>query len=373
MSKRIDYNNENKPITANQATIAPNAAPAVVKTSTGMSLTYKIIAIVLIVLAVLAIALLIVNLIVNSYVNKINTPHYEDVEIKLDYGLSGKGVYSDGYKEQADFKDAANSILYNYAEASHAITENENVYNFAIYGINKFAKDDNGTASFIAVASFNKETKKTTYAIFEEDVLVYIPMTKEIGLVRDAYAWGGAPLLTKTLKHNFGIEIDGYIELDMSVAAELFDSKGGIAVQASKTDINNAIKAYNERFDQKVATVSENNATLNGYQAVAYLRAQNDTSAFVTQISKAIFGKGLGGLMKSFKILSSGANLSLQRDDLIDVALMANSVLKRAEPAVQRVGATGKVHIWHDGTGAYAINCEAERIALLNALYGAEK
>ncbi len=375
MSKRIDYNNENKPVATNRATVVPNAAPAVAKTS-GMSITYKIIAIVLIVLAVLAVALLVINLIVNSYVNKINTPSYEDVEIKLNSSISNMDIYSNEFTDNDRFKDVANSILLNYAEASHAIVENENVYNFAIYGVNKFEASEEGTATFIMVVSFNKETKKTTYAVFEENVLVYIPMVREIGNINDAYEWGGAPLLTKTIKHNFGIEINGYIELDMGVAAKLFDSKGGITVEAENADVvNNAIKSYNEKFKQSVPTISSvsgKQAKLNGLQAIAYLRSQNDNSAIVTAIGKTILKGGLFGLMDSFKIITEGAMVSIEREDLIDLAKMANSVLKKADSTVVNVGKTTKTQIWKGNIGSNYIDYEAERNTLLNAVYAAE-
>ena len=85
MSKRIDYNNDNGIAPADRAIIVPNAAPnASVASAKSSKMTKgaKIIAIALIVVAIIAIAIAVVSLIVNSYVAKINSPHYEDIELK---------------------------------------------------------------------------------------------------------------------------------------------------------------------------------------------------------------------------------------------------------------------------------------------------
>ena len=70
MSKRIDYNNDNNIAPADRAVIvpdaAPNSAPATAKSSK-MTKGAKALAIILIVIAACSIALLIGNLILNSY------------------------------------------------------------------------------------------------------------------------------------------------------------------------------------------------------------------------------------------------------------------------------------------------------------------
>ncbi|MBO5357071.1 MAG: LCP family protein [Clostridia bacterium] len=379
MSKRIDYNNENNVAAADRATIAPNqapnAAPAAAKSSK-MTNGAKILAIVLIVLAVCAIALLVINLIIDSYVSKTSAGHYEEVEIEIAPEISNMGIYSLDFISGEKYKDAANDVLLNYAEASHSINSSETIYNFTVYGINKFAGAEKGLATFIMLASFNTETKKVTYVTIEEQILVYIPLVG-VGELRDAYEWGGAALLTKTIKHNFGIDINGYIEIDMSVASALIDSVGGVAVsEINVAEMNEAIDSYNEKFKTEIVypEVSNGKATLNGMQAIAYLRDGFASSkAVINALGNAIFSNGLKGMTSSFDVIAEGTKISFEKDDLIALAKMSISMLKNTETNTIHVG-DDKTHFYIKNIFSFYMNdAAAERAELVNALYGEPK
>ncbi len=380
MSKRIDYNNENNIAAADRATInpnkAPNAAPASAKSSK-MTAGAKVLAIVLIVLAVCAVALLVINLIVDSYVSKINTPGYEDAVIQLAPEITDVQVSKAEEMNPEGYEELCMETLLNYAEASHSIKSDKNVYNFAIYGINKFAdSNEGGIASFVAVASFNKNTKQVTYAVFKEKVLTYIPMVGMGGL-QDAYEWGGAALLTKTIKHNFGIDINGYIELDMTVATKLIDNAGGLALTGlDGAKVNDAITSYNEKFGTTVESVnvSNNKATLNGLQTLAYLRADYEDSNLVFKaLGDTIFKSGFKGVKSGVEIVLDGTKTSIEKDDFVAVGKMALSMLKKAESKVVNVGASTYDQLSFNLANNRVFYCDmvAEREALVNALYSA--
>lgn len=380
MSKRIDYNNENNIAAADRATIAPNqapnAAPAAAKSSK-MTAGAKVLAIVLIVLAVCAVALLVINLIVDSYVSKINTLGYEDVVIELAPEITDEQVAKAEEMNPEGYEELCMETLLNYAEASHSIKSDENVYNFAIYGINKFAdSNDNGIASFVAVASFNKTTKKVTYAVFKEAVLTYIPMVGMGGL-KDAYEWGGAALLTKTIKHNFGIDINGYIEVDMTSAAELIDNAGGLALSGvDGAKVNTAINSYNEKFGTNVEAVNVSNgkATLNGLQTLAYLRADyEDSNNVFKALGDTIFQSGFKGIKAGAEIVLNGTKTAIDKDDFVAVGKMAVSMLKNAESTVINVGASTLDQLSFNLDNHRVVYCDmvVEREALVNALYSA--
>ena len=378
MSKRIDFNNDNNIAAADRATIAPHQAPkaaAASAKSSKMGAGTKVLAIVLIVLAVCAIALLVINLIIDSYVSKINTPGYEDVEITLAPEITDQQIAQAELQNPDGYKELCMETLLNYAEASHSIKSDENVYNFAIYGINNFAdSNENGIASFVAVASFNKQTKKVTYAVFTEKLITYIPMVGMGGL-QDAYEWGGAALLTKTIKHNFGIDINGYIEVNMSVAASLIDNVGGLAIKGvNQTNINNAVDNYNKEFGTTVGypNVSNGETTLNGAQAIAYLRADyEDSNAIFKVLGDAIFKSGLKGIKAGVEIVLDGTKTSVEKDDFVAVGKMALSMLKNAESTVINVGEGTLEHLDFDDYRIHHCDMTAEREALVNALYGA--
>ncbi len=378
MSKRIDFNNNN--ISAvDCATIAPNQAPNAtpdVAKSSKMTFGARIIGVLLMVLAVCAIALLIVNLIVNSYAMKLNAGHYEKVEIIPAQEIADMGIYNEPYITCDEYKAAANDILLNYAEASHSIKDADHIYNYAIYGINKFADSDKGVATFILIASFNKETKKVTYLTFTETALVYIPMVG-IGRLRDSYEFGGAALLTKTLKHNFGFQIEGYIETDMTAAAKLIDSVGGVNVKdTTAIELKTAIDSYNEKFGTTVEVPTDSNgkAHLDGMQAIAFLRASNANAGKVMKsLGVSLFTSGIGGMRNAFDLIIGGTKISMVREDLTTLAKMSLFMLKEAELNAIDIGDESKVSLYHKGNYAYVISGEAERAKLIETIYGSSE
>ena len=350
MSKRIMYRRKNAEGMAQseRASIVPNAAPAVAKTS--MSAGAKLLVILLVVVAVVAIAILALNLVANSFFSKVNTqkPWYEET-ISVKDSISDMGVYENAdLLASESYAEAYEKVLANYAEASHALRADENVYNFAVYGTNTFGDvTSNTTSAFIMIASYNNTTKKVTYVTFTEDMLVYIPVVAKVGELRDAYEWGGAALLTKTIQHNFAVAINGYVEINLAVAAKLVDNAGGIEVEvADATALNTAIESFNAKFGKTVAsaTVANGKAKLNGEQALAYSKLGNaETTALVKKLGKTIFQSGIGGMIDAFNVITENAKTAITKDDFNALARVAMTTLKKADAKSISVGDTETV------------------------------
>lgn len=352
MSKKDENKRKNKegvPQTE-RATIVPHAAPVIAKRSK-MSAGAKIAVIFLFAIAIVAIALMVVVILTNNFIAKINsTTPWEEEEIKVVDRISDMNVYEDERVLSSDaYQAAVNEILLNYVESSHDLADNENIHNFAIYGINTFDNESSGKATLIAVTSFNNTTKEVKYLTFEEEVLVYIPVVGKIGFLRDAYEWGGSALLSKTIQHNFGIKIDGYVEINLTGAAKLIDNAGGMSVSATDAaPINEAIKAYNELFNRQVAdvTVSGGKVSMNGEQALAYFRmGSTEMGVVLRTLTSAIFTSGLGGMFDAFDIIAENAKTSITKDDFLTVAKMAIVTLKKSDVTSVHLGTVET--IWH--------------------------
>ena len=80
-----------------------------------------------------------------------------------------------------------------------------------------------------------------------------------------AYAAGGMPLLNKTLENNFGVHIDGNVEVDFYQFADIVDLLGGVEV-----DLRNDEAQWVNR--ETGSGLSEGTNLLNGQQALAYAR-----------------------------------------------------------------------------------------------------
>ena len=376
MSKKSVYrrkNTANIPV-AERATIVPNAAPTVTK-STKLSAWGKVGIAALIVVAVLAIALLIVNIFVGVIKDKFTGEDYRNEVIYINSRPADEDmdVYGEAFMNTDKYKDVYNDVLENYAEASHSIRSNANIYNFAIYGINNFG-GGNGVASLITIVSFDKTTKEVKYFTIEERLLVYIP---EVGMgeLKDAYAWSsnGSALLTKTIKQNFGIEINGYIEMNMAAASKLIDKVGGIQIDANDANaLNNAINKYNERFGKDAAEVKVEGgkATLNGEQSIAYVRENpSELKTIVKKLGSAIFESGIGGLIDAVNIIAEETKSTITGNDFMALVSIALSV-KNASSEIVEIGASSLENFWYADFGTLICDYQAEVEFLQTSIYG---
>lgn len=343
MSKRIVYRRKNAEGMApsERASIVPNAAPAVAKSS--RSVGAKILVALLIIVAIFAIAALVLNIIVNSFAKKLGDVNYNDQEITI---TPVSNSACELLPNSDKYGTYYNEVLTNYAEASYSIKSEEHIYNFAIYGISENGTDKNAT--YIMIASFNAETKKVTYAEFNAHMVVYIPAIADkveysVGPLKEAYEWGGALLLTHTLKQNFGVDINGYIEMNMSVAEKLIDQVGGIEIGGSKK---------------------------NGAEAIDYVGQNlNLTSELVKTLATAIFKSGIGGMLDCLDIVIAETSSAIERKDFVAVGKLAVSALKDAKPNTISIGDDYN-NVWYPGVAAHACkDYEAERVALQSALY----
>lgn len=66
------------------------------------------------------------------------------------------------------------------------------------------------------LCSINVETKEIALISFLRDLYVQIPGGYSNNRLNATYAFGGFPLLDATLNHNFGVTIDGNVEVDFT-------------------------------------------------------------------------------------------------------------------------------------------------------------
>lgn len=95
------------------------------------------------------------------------------------------------------------------------------------------------------------------------DLWVSIPGHGE-NRINAAYAFGGPRLMVETIKSNFGIEINHYVEIDFVGFQDLVDELGGITIDF----------AYPARDVKSGLDVDAGSQTLDGEQALAYARSR---------------------------------------------------------------------------------------------------
>lgn len=158
------------------------------------------------------------------------------------------------------------------------------------------------------------------------DSRVSIPGEPYKRKINYAHAKGGQRLLEKTLKKEFDIEPDGYIEVDFDAFEKVIDILGGVEINVEK-------RMYNqwENID-----LQPGRQTLNGYDALAYVRYRGDGLGDIGRVQRQQkFLRALAKQAFSFQtILHSGSLIEEMRrnvktdmsgDQMIEIARMFKS------------------------------------------------
>lgn len=114
------------------------------------------------------------------------------------------------------------------------------------------------------LATFHLDAKTITLTSFMRDQYVQIPGYKPNKL-NAAYQYGGMSLLNETLRVNFGVRVDGNIEVDFGQFERIIDLLGGVDIKLTKAEV----KTMNQGtgWGLEAGTVR-----LTGEQALAYAR-----------------------------------------------------------------------------------------------------
>lgn len=127
-----------------------------------------------------------------------------------------------------------------------------------------------GRTDSIMVATANFDTGDVKLTSFMRDMYVQIPGFNDNKL-NSAYASGGIPLLKETLELNFGIKLDGAVLVDFDGFQAVVDALGGVEINIT-ADEAAYLNRTNYISDPANRTIVEGKQTLNGNQALGYMR-----------------------------------------------------------------------------------------------------
>lgn len=160
----------------------------------------------------------------------------------------------------------AQAQLVSSRKQSNAAGEAE-VLNLLLIGQDKREEEKVNRSDSIILCSFHPKTKQLLMTSILRDLYVPIPGYRK-NRINAAYAYGGAPLLKKTLEQNLGISIDGCIEVDFDGFAKILDLLGGVTLELRQDEA--------ELINRKTGSnLSEGTRTLNGQQALVYSRIRS--------------------------------------------------------------------------------------------------
>ena len=173
------------------------------------------------------------------------------------------------------------------------IETGKDIVNIMLIGQDAREGEVRARSDSMILVTFNKKDNTITMTSFLRDLYVKIPGYAD-NKMNAAYAFGGMELLNETLEVNFGVRVDGNVEVDFSRFAELIDLLGGVDMEL-RQDEANYINQYTYRYE-----LSAGMQHLDGEQALYYSRIRHlDADADFSRTNRQ--RKVLNALIEQFR------------------------------------------------------------------------
>ena len=147
--------------------------------------------------------------------------------------------------------------------------EADHLINILLVGQDRQAGQGRQRSDTMILCSYNPNTNEVSLISFLRDLYVSIPGGYSNNRLNAAYAFGGFPLLYKTLEQNFGVKIDGGVEVDFGGFTELIDLIGGVDIYLTAKEAPYVATSCKEGMNH-----------LNGRKALNYARIRKIDSDF---------------------------------------------------------------------------------------------
>lgn len=231
-----------------------------------------VLAVICVVLAIVLAAVLGTAFYMKHLLNQIN---YVDKETQS--YLSSEEVEQFLATEEVEYQDPTTQTLrdedLDWGKNNTQIGKTEQIINILLIGQDSRSSTGRARSDTMILMTINKDAKTITLTSFLRDLYVQIPGYSNSKL-NHTYAWGGFDLLNTTLENNFGIHVDGNLEVNFERFSQLIDLLGGVDIELTGAEaavINNSV-GYEG--------VGKGMQHLNGEQALVYARIRKLDSDF---------------------------------------------------------------------------------------------
>lgn len=204
-----------------------NAAGKVKKSSNQILLKVMIVVLVLLLLVMVA-AAVVMNYVfgkINRYDNQIPTvPIGEMEQFETDPTEEGEETY-----ETVD----PDSVVWDTVDE---IQSTEGIINILLIGQDARPGETRARSDSMILVSLNTRTNDIKMVSFMRDLYVQIPGGYLDNRINASYAFGGPELLDETLKLNFGVQVDGNVEINFEAFEDVIDILGGVDVELNSEE-----------------------------------------------------------------------------------------------------------------------------------------
>ena len=232
----------------------------------------------LIVLCIFLAVILLLTTFAGLYLNKLMSL------IGRDYGTDQTTMSAEEYEKwlqsQKDTigEDFTGEIIngsdVTWAENTEPIGQGKHIINILLIGQDRRAGEGRQRSDAMILCTINKDNKTVTLTSFMRDMYVKIPGYYG-HRINASYELGGMKLLDTTLEKNFGVQVDGNVEVDFFGFIEVIDMLGGVDIELSSAEANYLNRNGNWGVDESTAGQWKLKAGMNhltGEQALAYSR-----------------------------------------------------------------------------------------------------
>lgn len=152
------------------------------------------------------------------------------------------------------------------------ITGGEDTLHILLIGQDRREGESRQRSDAMILVSINKAKKTVTLTSFLRDMYVQIPGYKA-NKINASYALGGMKLLDATLEKNFGVQVDGNVEVDFGGFMEIIDLIGGVEIELTEEEAGFLNRSGNwDVSSSKGWKLKKGVNQLTGEQALAYSR-----------------------------------------------------------------------------------------------------
>ena len=160
-----------------------------------------------------------------------------------------------------------------WGNPANKIGGGKDIINILLIGQDRREGESRARSDSMIICTINRAKNTITMISFMRDMYVQIPGYQD-NRINASYAFGGAKLLAKCLYTNFGVVIDGCVEVDFSGFQEVIDTVGGIDIELTKEEADYLNKWGNWDVEDNAGKwkLKAGKNHLNGSQALAYSR-----------------------------------------------------------------------------------------------------
>lgn len=165
----------------------------------------------------------------------------------------------------------------NWDPSSGILESSDAIINILLIGQDRREGEGRQRSDAMILCTLNLQTKTLTLTSFMRDMYVQIPGYYD-NRINTCYMIGGMDLLDECLEKNFGVAVDGNVEVDFGGFMDVIDLVGGVDMELTAAEAEYLNRRGNWDVDDTTAgqwNLKEGMNHLTGEQALAYSRVRN--------------------------------------------------------------------------------------------------